>query len=135
MSFAHYFTLTFTSHFFATSHFVFFSRYSDATKRKLQWAYRMYFNWKVARNCNAVQNKEYDKFIGDIFDMTNDTMCQVLTRFLLEVCKKSGEVYPSDTLYELIMSLQMYLCLHGKKVKFLDDPVFEPLKNALDNEM
>lgn len=67
--------------------------------------------------------------------MEPEKVCEVLVKFVLEVRKKNGDIYPSDTIYELIVSLQMYFNFHGRKFKFIDDPVFEPLKNTLDNQM
>ena len=43
-------------------------------------------------------------------------------RFIFEVRKKTGDVYPAETLYEIVISLQMYLNSVGINVKFLDDP-------------
>lgn len=67
--------------------------------------------------------------------MSDEVIVRSLTRFILEVWDKSGEYYKSDTLYELIMSLQIYFHMHGHYVKFLDDDVFIELHNTLNNHM
>ena len=48
-------------------------------------------------------------------------MVYALKRFILEVCKKNGDVYPAETLYERIICLQMYVNSQGQNVRFLDD--------------
>lgn len=55
--------------------------------------------------------------------------------FISEVRKQNGEYYPSDTLYELIISLQIYLHMHKRYLKFLEDLFFLSLRNCLDNRM
>ena len=67
--------------------------------------------------------------------MTKDELCYALTRFVLEVRKKNGDEYPSETLYELVISLQLYLATKGAQVKFLTDEAFISLQNTLDTQM
>ena len=67
--------------------------------------------------------------------MSKDDLCYSLMRFVLEVRKQSGEEYPDESLYEMLISLQIYLSSKGKEYKFLDDDAFIPLKNTLDSKM
>ena len=53
--------------------------------------------------------------------MADWEMVYALKRFILEVCKKNGDVYPAETLYEWIICLQMYVNSQGPNVRFLDD--------------
>ncbi len=64
--------------------------------------------------------------------MTKDEICFCLIRFVLEARKKSGEPYPAETLYEIVISLQLYLAMNGREMRLLSDPEFVALKNTLD---
>lgn len=109
-------------------------RYSDSSKKKAQWAFRVFFNWKVQRNLQGVNDPEL-RHIGDITEISLPDVTYALKRFILEVRKKDGEYYPSDTLYDLIVSLQMYLHMAGRMVKFFDDPQFQEVTHVSDNQM
>ena len=67
--------------------------------------------------------------------MTVDQLNYCLSRFILEVKKQNGEEYPSETLYEMIVSIQLYLAMNGTKLKLLSDDKFSPIRNVLDNKM
>ena len=58
-----------------------------------------------------------------------------LTRFILEVRKKNGDVYPAETLYEIVVCLQMFLNSHGINIQFLDDIEYIYVRNCLDNRI
>lgn len=77
----------------------------------------------------------YSPIRVELIEMTTDELCYALSRFVLEVRKESGEEYPSETLYELIICIQLYLSSHGIEVKLLQDAGFISLKNTLDNRM
>ena len=57
----------------------------------------------------------------------------------VSVCSGSAEAVrkrnPAETLYELIITLQLYLTSQGKYYKLLDDKEFVTLKNTLDARM
>ena len=65
-------------------------------------------------------------------DMNVDDMNFAISHFLCEVKKANGDDYPGDTLYEMLISMQLYLEQKGKIVKFLNDPDFTQVKNTLD---
>ena len=59
-------------------------------------------------------------------------------RFVTEIRKKDGAVYPSETLYApLVCGIQRYIRIHGKRpeLDFFTNPVFSELKLSLDAEM
>lgn len=68
--------------------------------------------------------------------MSKDELCYTLSRFLCEIKKQNGEDYPGETLYELIICIQLSLELDfGREYKFLNDQAFSQLKNTLDSVM
>lgn len=110
-------------------------RYSDATKKKARWAIKVFEDWQLQRNGCAMDDVSVDMIPGHFLTMSPERMRSALGFFILEVRKKNGDYYPSDTLYELIISLQIYLHIYGCYLKFLDDPYFVSLRNGLDNRM
>ena len=71
----------------------------------------------------------------DIVDMADWERVYALKRFIMEVRKVTGDVYPAETLYELVISLQMYLNSCGNNVRFLDDGEYIEVRHCLDNRM
>lgn len=109
-----------------------FFRFAKSTEKKALWASRVFDDWRENRNKLSLNTQ---KPIPNLLDLTNEDMCQELRKFLLECRKQDGSEYPSDTLYELLMSIQMFLHINGKNVKFLNEDEFLPLKHTLDNRM
>lgn len=58
-----------------------------------------------------------------------------MNRFVCEIKKQNGKDYPAETLYELIITIQLFLEMNGRQMKLLDDPAFCQLKHTLDNTM
>ena len=129
---------------------------AKSSERKCQWALRTFNTWKAWRNEQAVKGgKSMSPIRVELVEMTNDELCFSLTRFLIEVClnaqapeiiidyfmdyfqakKANGEPYPAETLYELLMALQMYLSCNGRNLKLLADKEFTVLRNTLDSRM
>ena len=67
--------------------------------------------------------------------MTTDELCYTLARFVLEVRKVNGQEYLSETLFELVLSIQLYLSIHGIEYHLLQDDECVSLKNTLDTRM
>lgn len=109
-------------------------RYAPASKKKANWAFNVFFEWKVQRNLRALKDPQL-RHIADITEMPVPDLVYALKRFILEVRKQNGEYYPSDTLYDLFVSLQMYLHSAGRMVKFFDDVDFQEVVHVLDNHM
>ena len=42
----------------------------------------------------------------------------------MEAKKQNGEDYPAETLYELIISVHVYLEMQGKPMKFLNEDIY-----------
>lgn len=87
------------------------------------------------RNYESAQSGEHKMINPDLLLMTDKEMTEVVCRFILEVRKKDGTDYPTETLYDLVLSLQLYLKQNGRKVRFLDDDEFDAVRNTLDNRM
>ena len=56
-------------------------------------------------------------------EMADGDLVFSLIQFIHEVQKKDGTPYPAETLYSMIINLQVYLATIGKELKFLEDNV------------
>ncbi|XP_022095363.1 uncharacterized protein LOC110981782 [Acanthaster planci] len=112
--------------------------FSKATEKKCYWAMKI-FNWKAWRNERAVQGSTSDMHLSpirvELLEMTKDELCFSLTRFVSEAKKQNRDPYPAEILYEIVISIQMYLWMNGQDMKFLNDEEFTVLKNTLDTRM
>ena len=57
-----------------------------------------------------------------------------LSHFILEVRKKLGKEYPAETLYEIVICLQLFMIMNGRVFKLLEEK-FACVHNTLDNRM
>ena len=74
--------------------------------------------------------------IPSIEDMSREQMQYWLTRFVLEVRKKSGDVYPPNTLHHIVVGIMRHVRWSGKPtIDFLKDPDFTSFRATLDAEM
>ena len=67
--------------------------------------------------------------------MTVDEINYSLSRFICEVRKVDGSEYPADTLYSIIISIQLHLEKCNLKYKLLCDTEFQQIHHTLDNIM
>lgn len=110
-------------------------RFSDSSERKGLWAFQAFHDWVNVRNFDSALSGEHTVMSCDLLTMTDEELNSILCRFICEVRKKNNDDYLSETLYDLVLSLQLYLKHQGRKVRFLDDESFEDLRNTLDNRM
>ena len=73
--------------------------------------------------------------IVDWNNTTKDELNFSLSRFICEIKKQYSEEYHRDTLYELVICLQLHFELQGTLYKFLSNLLFLELKNTLDRKM
>ena len=90
------------------------------TKYKNKWAVSSFVEWQRLRevqvpvlDCGGLF-KDYDlhkvtALSGDIAGMNVLSLNYWLSKFVVEVAKKSGERYPPKTVYSIICSLKRYL--------------------------
>ncbi len=68
-------------------------------------------------------------------NMTDEYLCLAMCKFVMEIKKQNGELYPKETLYKIILALQSHLEMNGHTMRFLDDDKFKCLCNTLDNRI
>ena len=90
--------------------------------------------------CNGIF-EEWRKYrmktnIPAIADMTKKQMQYRLTRFVLEVRKKNGDVYPPNSLHHIVVGIMRHVRWSGQpNIDFFTDHDFANLRGSLDAEM
>ena len=67
--------------------------------------------------------------------MEIEELCRILCMFLIEIRKQNGDKYLRETLYEIVLSLQHFMCMNGHNLKLPEHPSFVSMRNTLDNRM
>ncbi len=112
-------------------------RFSNASEKKIGWAHRIFEEWQKARNLHMKIDGSSEQISRQLQDMSDDCLCDTMCKFILEVCKQNGDPYPRETLYSIVIMLQMFLQTKGKHMRFLDPQsvTFAKVHNTLDNRM
>ncbi len=108
--------------------------FAPDTHKNICWAVNMYEQWRATRN----RNPDNITITASLFrpdSLTKDNLSYGLCRFLTEVKKMDSSDFPSKTLYEILISIQMHLESEGLYWKLIDDSNFVNVKYTLDNLM
>ncbi|CAG2228172.1 unnamed protein product [Mytilus edulis] len=81
---------------------------ANNTKKKMRLAINVFRKWQLERNELAKRDENISCIAPDIEEMTKDELCYSLSRFICEVIKENGEDYPGQTLYEILINIQMH---------------------------
>ena len=68
-------------------------------------------------------------------DFTVEEINYAMPRFIAEVRKQGSSLYPPNSLWQLVVGLQIYLRMKGRPVRFLNDDNFAQVKYSLDYHM
>ena len=110
--------------------------FSASTRKKANWAGCIFEQWKCIRNYKLKQTDHLDDVIdGNLLTLKIDQLSDILSSFLMEICKQNGEEYPCKTLYKIVLSIQYYMCINGRDIKLLDYLGLVKMRNTLDNRM
>ncbi len=112
-------------------------RFSASTRKKAMWAGCIFEQWKCIWNFKIkCQGTNLDDMIdGNLLTLGIEELNKVLSLFIMEIHKQSGEEYPRETLYEIILSIQHYMAINGCELKLLDHAGLVGMHNTLDNHM
>ena len=113
-------------------------KFAVETVKKICWVKKMFLDWKENRN----RFLDVVPITADLENpiesgLTKAQLSYALVRFVSEIKKLDGTDYPPKTIYELVISIQMYLKTKGLFWKLLDEkePVFQRLHCTVDNVM
>ena len=108
--------------------------FAPETTKKINWVIKMYSDWCQYRN--AIPSMEFIYCdLDDLHTITQGNLCFAMMRFITEVRKLDGSMFPGKTIYDLVVCVQMHLETFGFTWKLIDDPEFNELKYTLDNVM
>ena len=96
--------------------------------KKMKWAVNLFETWKQERNSIAMFDESISVIHPELKDMMKDELNFSIARFICEVKKENGEEYPGQTLYELVILLQLFLEQNGLNYKLLNEECFIQLK-------
>ena len=103
------------------------------TRRRNKWALNTYSTWAIWRNNNRLNEM---KITNTLDKMDTSEVTFWLSRFVLEVRKKNGELYPPSSLVSLVMGLQSHIRLTCKRdLDILNSPEFEEFRQVFDGEL
>jgi len=95
------------------------------TKKRNKWANKIFESWRKER---------LDYVNSNICDLSDDALCQLMTKFIHEVRKSNGERYPGRSLVSIVAGIQSHISL-TRKVDFFRDEKFSAVTVSLDSSM
>ena len=109
----------------------------QSTCNQTKWAVQRWRDWVTDRNRHGLS---CDEGIApyDLENQEYEVIAYWMERFICEARKKdSGQDYPPDTLYALVVSLQRHVRTAGKRpeLDFFKQPEFDDMKRTLDAKM
>ncbi len=107
--------------------------FAASTDRKIAWAKKLFEDWKKARNYFNEHGSIQVTLDDD--EVNKSKLSTALCQFLSEVWCSDGHDYPGNTLYSIVVMLQLHFEKRGHVLKLIDDPEFVKVKNTLDNLM
>ena len=75
-------------------------------------------------NAISVHDNNLATIRGDLLDLPDYELNFALCCFIHEVSKKNGDCYPAESLYDIVIYLQLYMCMYGRELCFLEDDPF-----------
>ena len=100
-------------------------KFTPSLRKKALWAGRIFKQGKCICNFKLKQSNELNKIItNNLVNMEIAELNEVMSFFIMEICKQNGEEYPCETLYKILLSLQHYMNINGRDVKLIDHPGF-----------
>ena len=108
--------------------------FAPETMKKINWVVTMFSEWRAYRNSFGMM-EVITCDLREISTITKDSLCFALPRFITEVRKLDGSLFPGKTLYDIVVCIQMHLETEGFNWKIIDDKEFTEVKFTLDNAM
>ena len=97
--------------------------FAPDTMKNIGWVINMYDDWHRERN----------EFYGDgyilcdlkcMINVDENNLCLAMWKFITEVCKLDGKLFPGKTVYDIVVCVQMYLEIFGYTWKLIDNEKF-----------
>ncbi len=109
--------------------------FAKSTDRKISWAANLFRIWRQKRIDEGTGEGEISWCDIDDSNLNPEVLSHVLPTFINEIKRVDGEDYPPNTVYSIIVMLQLFFEKRGKMWKLLDGSDFNNLHNTVDNIM
>lgn len=86
------------------------SRFARKTESKSRWVVNLFNSWLENRQDNYGNRNDIRKIQTDLLTMDHETPNYLLGAFITEVRKENDQEYRGNTLYEINIAIQHYLC-------------------------
>ena len=107
--------------------------FAQSTDRKISWAANLFRIWRQKRTDDGTGEGEISWCDLDDPGLDPEVLSHVLLTFINEIKCVDGEDYPPNTVYLIIVMLQLFFEKKGKTWKLLDGKDFNNLRNTIDN--
>lgn len=109
------------------------------TRYKNNWAVNTFTEWQKERLAKSVDTNldiNIACLTTDLLAMDPAILNQALERFVWEARKENSNLYPKDTLYSLVTSIQNHLRMNGRHdINFFEDPAYFTARESLNAVM
>ncbi len=109
--------------------------FARSTDRKISWAVNLFRMWRQNRIDEGTGEGEISWCDVDSPDLDPEVLAHVLPTFINEIKRADGEDYPPNTVYSIIVMIQLFFEKKGKTWKLLDGKIFNSVRNTVDNIM
>ncbi len=88
--------------------------FADSTDKKIVWAVNLFMSWHRSRILDNTAQGDIER--ANLYDdqICPEKLARSLCCFLNEVCWQDGADYPGNTLYSLVVMIQLHLEKQGK---------------------
>ncbi len=109
--------------------------FARSTDRKINWAVNLFRMWCQNRIDEGTGEGKISWYNIDHDDLDPEVLAHVLPTFINEIKRMDGQDYPPNTVYSIIVMIQLFLEKKGRTWKLLDGPMFNSVRNMVDNIM
>ncbi len=109
--------------------------FAKSTDRKINWAMNLFHMWHENRIKEGTGFGEISWCDVDKDDLNPEVLAHVLPTFINEIKRADGQDYPPNTVYSIIVMIQLFFEKKGKTWKLLDGKDFVSVRNTVDNIM
>ena len=108
--------------------------FSSDTMQKVNWATKMYREWRIFRNDNSELQK-INCDLDNVSTISKSSLIEGICKFITEVKKLDGSEFSAHTLYDIVICLQFHLETLGYNYRLLNQDQFSEIRFTLDNVM
>lgn len=105
----------------------------DGTKNRNKWAIGLYEKWQNKRRITDQDNAMLSiPTKSEILTATEEQLDYWFAKFICEVRKMNGEMYPRDTLIGIVAGINAHCSANGRQLNLFTDKRFDFFRSNLD---